>query len=119
MMKKLLLAAVFAGLPAAGHAAMTDCSTTIVTRGQAVTLITAANVAKGALVQNIDPSEAMWFSLTGTAAPGAVGSYILPPSQAKGFATSSMYQTNPQIFTGFALSVVAATPGHKISCSWW
>jgi hypothetical protein len=118
-MKQLLLAAALAVFPAAGQAAMTDCSTTIVTRGQAVTLITAVNAAKGALVQNIDANEAMWFSLTGTAAPGAAGSYILPPSQAKGFATSSMYQTNPQIFVGFALSVVAATPGHKISCTWW
>jgi hypothetical protein len=61
----------------------------------------------------------MWFSLTGTAAPGAAGSFILPPSQAKGFATPSIYQTNPQIFVGFAFSVVAATPGHKISCTWW
>lgn len=118
-MKQLLLAAAFVALPAAGHAAMTDCSTSIVTRGQAVTIITGANAAKGALVQNIDANEAMWFSLTGIAAPGAAGSYVLPPSQAKGFATSSMYQTNPQIFVGFALSVVAATSGHKISCTWW
>jgi hypothetical protein len=118
-MKNFLFAGALVGLPIAAHAAIADCSGTIATRGQAVTLLTPAQLAKGALVQNTDSIESVWFSLTGTAAAGALGSYILPPSQAKGFATSSMYQTNPQIIAGFGLSVVASTPGHKISCSWW
>ena len=56
-----------------GHAAVADCSATITTRGQAVTLLTAGQTAHGALVQNIDSLEAVWFSLTGTAVAGGVG----------------------------------------------
>ena len=56
-MKKLLAIACLFAASTAAQAAMTDCSTTIVAPNQPVQLITAANAAKGALVQNINTAR--------------------------------------------------------------
>jgi hypothetical protein len=116
-MKKILLAAALIIHPIAALAA--DCSGAIATRGTAIQLIPPATGAKFLMIQNIDSIEALWFSLTGTAVPGTAGSFVLPPSQARGFATSSLQEFLFGAATPIGLSVIAGTVGHKISCTWW
>ena len=116
-MKKLLFAVLLLSTPA--HALPTDCSTTITKGGQPQWLIGSGVAQHGFLIQNIDTREAMQFSLTGVVGSGLISAYILPPAQAKGFATSNMFSAPTSFdYTG-AVSVVASTTGHKITCTWW
>jgi hypothetical protein len=87
---------------AAPLGAGTDRSGSI-TAGGTAQVLAAANTARVALVgQNIDPSEDMWINeVGGTALANAAGSTLVPAK-----ATFS-------IDTNRAISVVAATTGHK------
>ena len=80
----------------------TDRSSTI-TLGGTAQVLAAANTARIALVgQNIDIAEDMWINeIGGTAAANTVGSWLVPP------------KSTFSIDTQRAVSVVAATTGHK------
>jgi hypothetical protein len=126
-MKRLLIAAFLlltAWLPAqaqtkpVSNVGPADCSGTITLGGTAQNAITAqANGRNGFQIANLDVAEVMWISLTGTAVAGAVGSYPLAPATATTFAGLSSYYSGIGFNT--ALSVVAATTGHKFSCTRW
>lgn len=94
-----------------------DCSGTITTGGTAQNMLAAATNRSGFQVFNLDTTEVMWISFTGTATPNTQGSFPLPPASATTFAGGGSYYSN----VGFnkAISVVAATTGHKFSCTNW
>jgi hypothetical protein len=94
-----------------------DCSGTITSGGTAQSAFTAATGRAGFQIANLDTTEVMWISFTGTAVAGAVGSYPLAPATATTFAGLSSYYSSIGYST--ALSVIAATTGHKFSCSRW
>jgi hypothetical protein len=97
----------------------TDCSATVVTGGTAVNAFTAQATLHGFTILNDDTSEVMWISFTTTAAASTAGSYPLAPATATSFAGASSFTSPPGFGTNHALSVVAATNGHKFSCTWW
>ena len=99
-----------------------DCSGTITAGGTAQTLIAASITIHGFQVQNIDSSagggELIWFSLTGTAAAATAGSYSLVPPA--GTTTQGFSYSTPFGFgINHAVSIIAATTGHKFSCTSW
>lgn len=101
--------------PAANTAA--SSSGTITTGGSAQTAA-ASNIArKGWALQNIDVSlttEEIWYSTTGTAAANTPGSFALAAYSAAGFPGGFAQGSD----TG-AISVIAATTGHKFSLITW
>jgi hypothetical protein len=101
----------------------TDCSVTLTTGGTAQNAFTAQTTLHGFTISNIDATsgsgEPVWFSFTGTAVAGAAGSYPLAAPTATTFANPTSYTTPPGFGTNHALSVIAATTSHKISCTWW
>ena len=94
-----------------------DCSGTITTGGTAQNAFGTATGRAAFQIANLDTTEVMWISFTGTAVAGAVGSYPLAPATATTFAGLSSYYSNYGFNT--ALSVIAATTGHKFSCTRW
>lgn len=101
----------------------TDASGTITAGGTAQNAIPAESVLHGFTLANIDASagggEPLWFSMTGVAAPGAVGSYPLAAPTATTFAGLVSYTTPPGFGSNHAVSVIAATTGHKFTLTWW
>jgi hypothetical protein len=97
----------------------TACSATVVTGGTAVNAITAQTTLHGFTIANIDTTEVLWMSFTTTAAASGTDSYPLPPATATTFAGFGSFTTPPGFGTNHAVSVVAATNGHKFSCTWW
>src|SRR6185436_890666 len=97
----------------------TDCSGTITAGGTAQNAHAASSTLRGAILKNIDTSEVLWFSITGTAAAGALGSYPLAPGAATTFAGAESFATPLGLGYNTALSVVAATTAHKFSCTRW
>lgn len=103
----------------------TDCSGTVVTGGTAVNAFAANPNIHGFTIANIDnvsgggSGEPVWISFTGTATAGAVGSYPLAPGAATTFASIGTFTTPIGFGSNKALSVNAATSGHKFSCTWW
>lgn len=95
----------------------TDCSISLTTGGTAQNIIAATTGVSGFQIQNIDTSEPLWVSFTGTAVAGAAGSFAIPAATASTFAGAGSYYSA----YGFnkAVSVVAATTAHKISCTRW
>jgi hypothetical protein len=94
-----------------------DVSTTIKVAGQAVSVFAFDQTVTGFMLQNIDTTEALWWSITGTATAATLGSFVLPPIRVESF--SAMFVT-PLNFRGSGvLSVVAKTAGHKVSCVYW
>lgn len=88
-------------------AAAVDKSGSLTSGGTAQQLAAANTTRHYLLIQNIDGSEDMWVSFTGTAAGSTAGSFLIP---AKGMlAFDGNY-----VPTG-AVSIVAATTGHKWS----
>ncbi|HSV24355.1 MAG TPA: hypothetical protein VLJ17_15170 [Xanthobacteraceae bacterium] len=96
-----------------------DCSGTITVGGAAQNAHAAFNTLRGAILKNIDTSEVLWFSITGTAAAGALGSYPLAPGAVTTFAGAESFTTPFGLGYNTALSVVAATSTHKYSCTRW
>lgn len=97
----------------------TDCSGSITTGGTAQTALAAQTTLHGFTIANIDTSEVLWFSTTGTAAASTAGSYPLAPATATTFAGLSSFTAPPGFGTNHALSAIATTTGHKWSCTWW
>jgi|SRR5579859_104377 len=97
----------------------TDCSGTVVTGNTAVNAFGASSGIRGFLIANLDVTEVMWISFTGTATAGAVGSYPLAPATATTFAGLSTFTSPIGMGINTPLSVVAGTAGHKFSCTWW
>jgi len=89
----------------------TDASSTITTGGAPQNVFGATIPTNGWAVYNPDASETLWVSDTTTAAPNAVGSIPV-------FAGSG-YETPPGRKPIAAVSIVAATSGHKFTASRW
>jgi hypothetical protein len=101
---------------------LTDCSGSIATGGSQQSAITTQTTLHGFTLANIDNSagsgELIWFSFTGTAAAATAGSYPLAP--VSGTITGPYTWTSPVgMGTNHAVSIIAATTGHKFSCTWW
>lgn len=100
-----------------------DCSSTVVIGGTAVNAFTAQTTLHGFTIANIDSTtgsgEPLWISFTTTAAASTVGSYPLSAPTATTFAGLSSFTTPAGFGSNHALSVVAASSGHKFSCTWW
>lgn len=97
----------------------TNCSGTVTAGGTAQNAFTAQTGLHGFTIANLDTSEPLWISFTGTAAATATASYPLAAATATTFAGLSSYTSPPGFGINTALSVVAATTGHKWSCTWW
>jgi len=95
------------------------CGGTVVTAATAVTPIAAAQAAHGFMLENDDTAEALWWSVTGVAVASGPGSFSLAPGTVTTEAGAEKFTTPPNFGTGGALSVVAATAGHKFSCMYW
>ncbi len=86
-----------------------DRSGAVTTGGTAQTPV-AANVGRQWLfIQNIDAVEDLWVSIVGTAVVGAAGSVLLP---AKG---AWVFEDGQGFVPSSAVSVIAATTGHKFT----
>ena len=98
-----------------------DCSVTLTAGGTAQNAIAATSTIHGITSANIDTthSEPVWFSMTGTAVAGAVGSYPLSSPTATTYANTASYTSPPNFGINHAVSVIAATTGHLISCTYW
>lgn len=94
----------------------TSCSVTVTTGGTAQNLFTGATNVQQVIIMDIDTAktEGIWISLTGTAAPNTVDSYFIPPYSATSGAGSFSL---PSGLHPTAISVYAATTGHKVSCT--
>ena len=103
----------------ASNVTPTDCSGTVATGGTAQNAITAQSSLHGLTIMNLDTSEPMWISFTTTAAASTAGSYPLQAATASTFASPGNFTSPPGFGTNHALSVIAATTGHKFSCTWW
>lgn len=101
----------------------TDCSGTITTGATAQNAFTAQTLLHGFTIANIDSSagsgEPLWISFTTTAAASTAASYPLSAPTVTTFAGLSSFSTPPGFGLNHALSVIAATTGHKFSCTWW
>lgn len=114
----LLSGQAFAQTKPVSNVRPADCSGTITLGGTAQDAIAASNNGRnGFVIANIDTTEVMWISFTGTAAAAALGSYPLAPATATTFAALSSFYSG--IGYNTALSVVAATTGHKFTCTRW
>jgi hypothetical protein len=95
------------------------CSGTITSGNTAQNAFAAQTVLHGFTIANIDTTEPLWLSFTGTAAASGTDSYPLAAATATTFAGFGSF-TSPMGFgINHALSVVAATTSHKYSCTWW
>jgi len=101
----------------------TDCSGTITSGGTAQNAFTANAAIHGFTIANIDASagsgEPLWISFTGTAVAAATASYPLAAPAATTFSGLSSYSSPMGFGMNTALSVIAATTGHKFSCTRW
>jgi hypothetical protein len=98
---------------------VTGCSAAIQTAGVAQQAFGASPTRHGFILANIDTTEVLWFSLTYTAAPFATGSYPLAPATPTTMAGLSSFTSPIGMGMNSALSVYAATAGHKFTCSTW
>lgn len=101
----------------------TDCSIALTLGGTAQNIIAAGNSLHGFTIANIDTSagsgEPVWMSFTTTAVASTIASYPLAAPTATTFAGLNSYTTPLGFGTNANVSVVAATTGHKISCTKW
>lgn len=113
------------GVPVRSVANMTptDCSGSIATGGTAQNAFTAQTTLHGFIIKNTDASagggEPVWISFTRTAVANTAGSYPLGPPVTTLFAGGESFSAPPGFGTNHAVSVIAATTGHKFSCTWW
>ena len=103
--------------------APTSCSLAVTTGGTAQNIIAASATVHGFTIANIDTSagsgEPIWINFVGTAAASTNDSFPLAAPTATTFASLSSYTTPLGFGTSHAVSVIAATTGHKISCVRW
>lgn len=97
----------------------TDCSGTVTTGGTAQNAFTSGATKRGFTIMNFDTTEPMWISFTTTAAANTIASYPIPAATATTFAGAGSFTSPPGMGINTALSVIAATTGHKWSCTWW
>ncbi len=98
-------------LPVEATFAATDGSAAIALGGTAQSLFAGTVPANGYSVSNPDAAEELWISDTTVAVANNTGSILVPP----GYEYTSPAGRKP---IG-AVSVVAATTGHKITASRW
>jgi hypothetical protein len=103
----------------AANVTATACSSTITTGGTAQNAFTAQTALHGFTIANIDTTEPLWISFTGTAAASGTDSYPLPAATATTFAGFGSFTAPAGFGLNHALSVIAATTAHKFSCTWW
>jgi hypothetical protein len=97
-----------------------DCSGTIAVAATAQTAIAAGAATRGWVIANLDTAEPLWINPTGgTAAAATPGSFPLPSGTATTFAGEGIFVSPLGIGTAAAVSVVAATLGHKYTCFTW
>lgn len=89
-----------------------DGSTSITTGGTAQNLFGGTTPTNGFEVCNPDPSEDLWISDSSTAAANGQGSYRVAPA-------GGTYTTPAGYKPIGAVSVIAATTGHKITARRW
>lgn len=96
-----------------------DCSGTIASGTTAQTAIAASPGLHGFIIANIDATEALWVSFTGTAAVATSGSFPIAAGTALTFANSGTFAS--PIGAGFNtnVSVNATTSAHKFTCVKW
>lgn len=97
----------------------TDCSGTITTGATAQNAFSAGATKHGFTIVNLDTTEPMWISFTTTAAANTVASYPIQAATPTTFAGAGSFTTPNGFGINTALSVIAATTGHKFSCTWW
>lgn len=97
----------------------TDCSGFITTGGTAQNAFAASATRHGFTILNFDTTEPLWISFTGTATANTVGSYPIAAATSTTFASAGSFTSPLGFGMNTALSVVAATTGHKWSCTWW
>lgn len=93
-----------------------DCSGTITAGGTAQN-IASSRTLRGLVIMNIDTTEGMWINFNATAAADTAGSYFLGP----GSATAAGGSFSAPLGFGYNtnLSIIAATTGHKFTCTRW
>lgn len=113
----LLASPAFAQQRSSVNVTPIDCSGTIAAGGTAQNAMPTSSGRQGFQIQNLDTSEPLWISFTGTAVANTAGSFALAA------ATSTTLQSGGSYYTAFgfngAVSVVAATTSHKFSCTKW
>ncbi len=93
---------------------VTGIGTTITTGGTAQVLSAAQTTTQNYFIQNNDTTELLWINISGgTAAANAVDSFALSPQIGNIPGGSWQFKTDK------AVSVVAATTGHKICALRW
>jgi len=103
----------------AANVTATDCSGTVTSGGTAQNAFTAQTTLHGFTIANIDTTEPLWISFTTTAAVSGSSSYPLPAATATTFAGFGSFTSPPGFGLNHALSVIAATTGHKFTCTSW
>jgi hypothetical protein len=100
-----------------------SCSVALTTGGTAQNIIAASSSLNGFTIANIDAltgsGEPIWVSFVGTAQSGTLDSFPLTAPSTPSFAGMSSYTTPANFRTNHAVSVVAATNGHRVSCVQW
>lgn len=89
-----------------------DGSGTITAGGTAQNLFAGATPPHGFLLCNPDAAETLWFSLSTTAAANGQGSLSLAPM-------GGLFVSPAGMVPFHAISVVAATTGHKFTAVQW
>jgi hypothetical protein len=128
-MKKFLLAALLLSTPVEaqnynpGQIVATVCSATNLGAATALTVIQPNTVPHGWRLQNLDTTEALWWSVTGVAAinpaTNTTASFALAAGTAVTFAGSGTAEPGYGFGTGGALSIIATTAAHKYACIYW
>lgn len=121
-MKRFLLAAgLFAAfsMPVTAQQSnvpATSCAGTITLGGTPQIAIPAGAAAHGWILGNPSTTEILAYSFTG-AAVTATGPWVVGVTTAT--ATTSSAVSPPNVATGAAVSVGAATTAHAFSCAYW
>jgi hypothetical protein len=100
-----------------------SCSINLTAGGTAQNIIAANAAVHGFTIANGDASagggEPVWMSFTSGAVVGGVDSYPLAAPTASTYAGLVSYTTPVGFGSNHAVSVVAATAGHQITCTQW
>jgi hypothetical protein len=130
MRRFLALAALLLASPVAaqnynpGALTPTNCGGTGLAANTALTVIPASTAQHGWRLENLDTTEGLWWSVTGTAvvnpaSPNASGSFVIPAGAATTFLGAGTAEPGFGFGTGGALSIIATTAAHKYACIYW